>query len=122
MIPGLGSGRAIFLATGVTDLRHGISALYARILNELHHEPLSGAIYGFANRRRDAVKLFCYDAGGIWICVKRLEQGTFRWPGDGARTVQLTATDLHLLLGGIDPTRTRLRRWWQPVEGIAPDA
>jgi transposase len=68
------------------------------------------------------VKLFCYDAGGIWICVKRLEQGTFRWPGDAARTVQLTVTDLHLLLGGIDPTHTRLWWWWQPVDGLTPGA
>jgi len=32
---GLGSGRAIFLATGVTDLRRGVSGLYALILAQL---------------------------------------------------------------------------------------
>jgi transposase len=116
---GLASGRPIFLATGVTDLRRGVSGLYALILDQLAQEPLSGAIYAFCNRRRDTVRLFCYDTGGVWICAKRLEQGTFRWPAPGARTVQLTEVDLHLLLSGIDPTRTRLRRWWQPVE--APD-
>jgi len=115
VIPGLGSGRAIFLATGATDLRWGVSSLYGHILAHLKQEPLSGAIYGFCNRRKDAVKLFCFDTGGIWICTKRLEQGTFRWPGDGATTVQLTATDLALLLSGVDPARTRLRRWWEPV-------
>jgi transposase len=50
------------------------------------------------------------------VRYKRLEQGTFRWPAAGARTVQLTATDLQLLVSGIDPARTRLRRWWQPVD------
>ncbi len=68
---------------------------------------------------RDTVKLFCYDAGGIWLCAKRLESGTFRWPQAGARVVALTAADLHrptALLCGVDPTRTRLRRWWTPVE------
>jgi transposase len=116
---GLGSGRAIFLAAGVTDLRRGVSGLYALILAQLAQEPLSGAIFGFCNRRRDTVKLFCYDAGGVWICAKRLEAGTFRWPAAGARTVQLTAADLQLLLSGIDPARTRLRRWWEPVEPVA---
>jgi transposase len=113
---GLGSGRPIFLATGVTDLRRGVTSLYAIILDQLAHEPLSGAIFAFCNRRRDTVKLFCYDAGGVWLCAKRLEAGTFRWPAVGERTVQLTATDLQLLLSGIDPSRTRLRRWWQPVD------
>jgi len=32
--------------------------------------------------------------------------------------VQLTPTDLHLLLSGIGPARTRLRQWWQPVAGV----
>lgn len=117
MIAGLTGGRPIFLATGVTDLRRGYNGLYALILDELGQEPLSGAIFAFCNRRRDAVKLFWYDTGGWWVCAKRLEQGTFRWPAPGTRTVQLTMADLHLLLDGIDPARTRLRRWWQPVAG-----
>jgi transposase len=112
---GLAGGRTIFLATGVTDLRRGVSGLYAIILDQLQGEPLSGAVYGFCNRRRDTVKLFCYDAGGVWVCAKRLEQGTFRWPGAGERTARLTEAELVLLLSGIDLARTRVRRWWQPV-------
>lgn len=113
---GLGVGRPIFLATGVTDLRCGMNRLYALILDQLGQEPLSGALFGFCNRRRDTVKLFCFDEGGVWVAAKRLESGTFRWPGAGARTVELTAADLHLLLSGVDPTRTRLRRWWTPAD------
>jgi transposase len=117
---GLSSGRRIFLATGVTDLRRGYNGLYALILDQLGAEPLSGALFVFCNRRKDAIKIFCYDAGGWWVCAKRLEQGTFRWPASGARTVELMAADLHLLLSGIDPARTRLRRWWQPVVPVVP--
>ena len=61
------------------------------------------------------MKLFCFDEGGVWGAAKRLESGTFRRPRAGTRTVELTAADLHLLLSGVDPTRTRLRRWWTPV-------
>ena len=111
---GLAGGRTIFLATGVTDLSRGVSGLYAIILDQLQGEPLSGAVYGFRNRRRDTVKLFCYDAGGVWVCAKRLEQGTFRWPGAGEPTLRFTEADLVLLLSGIDLARTRVRRWWQP--------
>lgn len=116
---GLGVGRPIFLATGVTDLRYGMNRLYALILDHLGQEPLSGALFAFCNRRRDTVKLFCFDEGGVWVAAKRLESGTFRWPGADARTVALTAADLHLLLSGVDPTRTRLRRWWTPVDTTA---
>lgn len=119
---GLGVGRPIFLATGVTDLRCGINRLYALILDELGQEPLSGALFCFCNRRADTVKLFCFDEGGVWVAAKRLEQGTFRWPKAGERAVQLTAADLHLLLSGVDPTRTRLRRWWTPVTPAPPTA
>ena len=112
---GVAGGRAIFLATGVTDLRRGVTGLYTLILEHLAQEPLSGAVFGFCNRRRDTIKLFCYETGGVWVCAKRLEQGTFRWPAAGVRSVQLTPTDLQLLLSGIDPARTRLRGWWQPV-------
>jgi len=119
---GLGIGRPIFLATGVTDLRRGMNALYALILDQFGQEPLSGALFVFCNRRKDAVKVFCYDAGGVWLCAKRLEEGTFRWPQAGERVVQLTAADLHLLLSGIDPTRTRLRRWWTPSAPAPPAA
>lgn len=114
----LTGGRAIFLATGVTDLRRSFTGLYALILEPLGQEPLSGALFVFCNRRRDAIKIFCYDDGGFWVCAKRLEQGTFRWPAAGTRTVQLTAAELQLLLSGIDLTYTRLRRWWQPVPPV----
>ena len=69
---GLTGGRAIFLATGVTDLRKSFTGLYALVREHLRHEPLSGAVFGFCNRRRDTVKLLCYDQGGFWICAKRL--------------------------------------------------
>jgi transposase len=119
---GLADGRAIYLATGTTDLRKSFTGLYALVLEQLRQEPLSGAVFAFCNRRRDTVKLFFYERGGFWICAKRLEAGTFRWPTPGERTVQLTAADLTLLLSGVDPAPSRLRRWWQPVpsrDGVA---
>jgi transposase len=68
-------GRPIFLATGTTDLRKSFTGLYALIHEQLRHEPLSGAIFGFCNRRRDTMKFFFYDQGGFWVCAKRLEDG-----------------------------------------------
>jgi transposase len=113
----------IYLATGATDMRRGFSGLYAFIKHEMQGDPLSGAIYGFCNKRRDMLKLFYFHEGGCWVSAKRLEQGTFRWPDAHERTVEYTAAELHLLVSGIDLTWTRQRRaWWErptPQTGLA---
>jgi transposase len=111
----IGGGRVrIFLATGVTDLRRGFG-LQAEIEHGLGRPPLNGDIYLFANRRRDMIKAFFFDSGGIWICAKRLMTGKYSWPQPGETTVELTAAELQLLLSGLDLTQTRSRRWWKPA-------
>ena len=76
---------------------------------------MDGSVFVFSNRRRNMAKIFFYDApgGGTWICAKRLEQSTFRWPEAGEKTVEMTPAELQLLLSGIDLSRTRLRPWWR---------
>jgi transposase len=111
----LGSGRTkIYLATGVTDLRRGFG-LQTVIEHGLGRPPLSGDVFVFANRRRDMIKLFFFDSGGIWVCAKRLLSGTYRWPRPGELTAELTGAELQLLLSGLDLTKTRARKWWGPA-------
>jgi transposase len=111
----IGGGRVrIFLATGVTDLRRGFG-LQAVIEHGLGRPPLNGDIYVFANRRRDMIKAFFFDAGGTWVCAKRLMAGTYHWPQQGQTSVELTAAELQLLLSGLDLAKIRSRRWWQPA-------
>lgn len=115
------AGRArIWLATGATDLRRGFNGLHALIAGHFGQAPLNGDLYLFTNRRRDLLKVFFFDAGGIWICAKRLEAGTYRWPEPGERLVALTPAELQLLLSGIDLRQTRPRRWWAPSSSPSP--
>lgn len=109
----IGGRTRVFLATGVTDLRRGFG-LQAIIEHDFGRPPLNGDLYLFANRRRDMIKAFFFDSGGIWICAKRLLVGTYRWPVPGQTTVEVTAAELQLLLSGLDLTKTRPRRWWKP--------
>jgi transposase len=77
---------------------------------------LSGHWFLFRNRRGDRVKLLAWDQSGFWVCYKRLEQGTFAWPGEDAGTpVVLRSSDLFVLLAGLDLTQTRRRRWYERV-------
>lgn len=114
----LGGGAKIFLATGATDLRRGFS-LYTVIEHQLGcSEPLNGDVFVFINRRLDLVKMFWFSEGGMYVCAKRLQTGTFRWPQAGEQTVAMTPAQLQLLLSGIDLTKTRARKWWRPVAPI----
>jgi len=106
-----GPATKVYLATGVTDMRKSFNGLYALVSGTLEADPLSGHLFVFCNRRRDRIKILCFDGSGLWVCAKRLEKGTFAWPGPGKGAVELTQNQLNLLLGGIDLRQTRERRW-----------
>ena len=63
------------------------------------------------NRQRDRVKLLYWDQDGLAIWYKRLERGTFALPQVDEETigVTLSATDLAILLGGVDLKNVRKR-------------
>ena|SRR5690554_1477790 len=106
-----GPATKIYLASAATDMRKSFNGLYALVAGALQADPLSGHLFVFCNRRRDRIKVLCFDGSGLWVCAKRLEQGTFHWPEAGSGPVELTQAQLHLLLGGLDLRQTRQRRW-----------
>ena len=99
---GLGPATRIYLAVGATDMRKGFNGLYGLVRDRLQSEPLSGHVFLFCNAQRNRVKLMFWDGSGLWVCAKKLQKGTFRWPevsGDGSK-VQLSHEELALLLVG----------------------
>jgi transposase len=109
----LSSATQIFLVTGATDMRKSFNGLMAIVQNVLGRDPLSGHIFVFTNRVRNRLKLLFWDRTGLWVCAKRLEKGTFSWPEVGEASVEMTAAELALILGGIDLKDTRRRRWYE---------
>ena len=110
----LPSSVKVFLAAGVTDLRKSFDGLSGLARGALAEDPLSGHLFVFCNRTRDRLKILYFDGSGLWVFAKRLEKGTFSWPeaGDAAR-IELRASELALLVGGIDLSHTRRRRWYE---------
>jgi transposase len=76
----------------------------------------SGHLFVFTSRRGDRVKILVWDRGGFVLYYKRLERSRFRLPEiePGAEEVQLDATQLAMLLDGIDVKRVQSPRRWQP--------
>jgi transposase len=106
----------VYVATGTTDLRRSIDGLAALVRERFDLDPLSGHFFLFRNRRGDRLKILAWDQGGFWVLYKRLERGTFAWPDtDDATAVTMHASDLLLLLSGVDLAQTRRRRWYERV-------
>jgi len=105
----------IYLARGATDMRKSIDGLSAVTKQVLDHDPLSGHVFVFCNARRDRIKILYWERTGFWLLHKRLEQGTFAWPvpeDSEAKQVELHASDLTALLGGLDLRDAKRRRWY----------
>ena len=95
----------ILLARQPADMRKGFDGLSHLVQSVLREDPLSGHLFVFRNRRGDRVKLLLWDSDGFLIVYKRLEKGTFRFPAPSdadATSVTVNATDLIMLLDGVD--------------------
>lgn len=70
----------MFVALEPCDMRKGFNGLYAAVSERLGEDPRSGALFVFSNRRHTRIKIIYWDGTGLWLLIKRLEQGTFSWP------------------------------------------
>ena len=110
---GLGAATRIFVATGATDMRLSFNGLYALVVGQLKQDPKSGHLFLFANKRRDRMKILFFDSFSLWVCARRMEKGRLHWPSSAEDRVQLTREEFALLVGGIDLTQTRPRKWYR---------
>ena len=117
----------ILLAAEPVDMRKGFDGL-SGLVRQLGQDVFDGHLYVFLSRSREQVRVLTWDRGGFVLYAKRLEKGRFRQPAvaPGSRTVKLDATELAMLLDGIDLSRVRRPQRWEPHgtgpanKGIAP--
>ena len=80
---------------------------------------MSDSLFIFRSRRRDRLKILLWDRGGFVLWYKRLETGVFKLlrAKDGARSVELRASELTMILDEIDMTKLeRVPRYERPRE------
>jgi transposase len=101
----------IYLYAKPADMRKSFNGLHALVEAEFRRDIREGDVFVFLNRRRDRIKLIHWDRDGLAIWMKRLERGTFQRPHcpPDAAEVEMDATDLALLLSGIELSSVKRR-------------
>lgn len=115
----------VYIATTPTDVRKSFDGLSALVAEALRHDPLSGHLYVFVNRRADQVRILFWDRTGYAVYAKRLAKGRFhfaRATEEGATHIEVEATELALMLEGIDLTGAKRHKRWRPAEKNRTDA
>jgi transposase len=109
-------GLKVFLAVEPADMRKSFNGLYALAVEKMKEDPQQGALFVFTNKSRNRVKLLHFDGTGLWISIKKLQKGTFSWPGGvdvENGKLKLSNEALILLLDGVDLKGSKMRPWYQ---------
>ena len=101
MIP-IPGGARVWIATGRTDMRKGMSSLAMQIQQGFGRNPHAGDLYVFRGRRGDLLKILWHDGIGMSLYAKRLDRGRFIWPSPADGAIVITPAQLGYMLEGID--------------------
>lgn len=97
----------LFLCQVPVNMRKSFEGLSALIEQIFPGELLSGAFFIFLSRRKDHMKVLCWDGDGFAIFYKRLEKGTFAPKKETSSP--LLRREFLMLLEGIEPKRLQHR-------------
>ena len=111
----LRSDLKVVLAAQPVDFRKSLHTLSALVSEALRANPYCGDVFVFRSKRADRVKLLAWDGSGMVLVTKWLHQGGFTWPPARDGVVYLSATQLTMLLDGLDWTRAPPKPVRQPA-------
>jgi transposase len=103
----------IWLHAKPTDMRKSFDGLSALAKNHVQEDPLSGHLFVFINRRQTQIKILYFDRSGYCLWAKRLEQGRFQYAQKNGEKQVLTATQLKLMIEGIELKNTQQKKRYQ---------
>lgn len=91
---------AWFLAVAPLDMRCGMDTLLARVVAVFGcAQPYTA--YAFTNPRANRMKVLIHDGFGLWLCTRRLHQGSLHWPNSEQVQISLTAPQWQALTVGL---------------------
>jgi transposase len=100
-----------YVAVEPIDLRCGMDRLLLLVKSSLGRDGFDGGAYVFRNRAGSRLKVLCVDATGVWLCVRRLHEGSFAsvWPRAEAKVMALSLAQMQWLQQGVDWRRMSAR-------------
>ena len=92
---------AAWLAVEPLDMRAGVDTALARVVN-VFGEARAHHAYLFVNKRANRMKVFVHDGFGLWLCARRLYEGSFiRVGARHDRGMPLTHEQLQAIVVGL---------------------
>lgn len=101
MIRPSNSSLKVYLYSKPVDMRRQIDGLSAIVEQQMQLKPFTKSLFVFVNKRKDKLKILCWEKNGFVVWYKRLEKNRFRWfKGDNDRNISVK--ELNFLLDGYD--------------------
>jgi transposase len=101
----------IFVCTEPQDMRRSFDGLALAVREVLGEDPQSGALFCFANKGMNRLKILWFDTNGYCLLYKRLHRASFVLPGSGKEgSVRIDGARLAQLIAGVAREGRRRRR------------
>lgn len=100
----LQSVNKIYIAYGATDFRKQISSLCSIVKDNFKMNPYDRSAYIFCNKKRNSIKVLCYDKNGFVLAQKTLldvNKMKFQWPRNKDELKCISKQQLSWLLSGL---------------------
>ena len=94
----------VYIAYGTTDFRKQIDSLCIEVKSKFHLNPYEKAAFIFCNKKRNSIKVLCYDKNVFILAQKKLlytEKMKFQWPRNSNEMKNITREQLSWLLSGL---------------------
>lgn len=101
----------VFVCMQPTDMRKGFDGLMALAVDVVKQDPLSGHVFVFRGKSGKKLKLLYWGGDGLCLWSKRLERGTFEMPKAGDASVEISGTELNMLIEGVALNSVRRERF-----------
>jgi len=95
-------GIEVYVCVEPVDFRKQIAGLACLVQSTLEMNPFSMQLFVFTNRTRRQCRILVWERSGFVLWTKKLEKQRFVWPDSAEAVVNLSGTELNLLLDGYD--------------------
>lgn len=94
----------VYIAYGSTDFRKQIVSLCSIVKEKFRMNPYNRSAYIFCNKKRNSIKVLCYDKNGFILAQKTLldtNKMKFQWPRNSEELRKINKKQLDWLLSGL---------------------